>query len=143
MPAPTNRTANEILPKNLRLRSILERESFDDRAPVRSFLSLSSTGAKSKLGSDDEGPVDTGFGARGGGGGGSDAELDAGLASLAEGPFGLGGTFEANVLVERKASPRRAVERASMAGFMARHERERQVRKSAGQIIIEGCDYKG
>lgn len=104
---------------NLRRRSILDKESFDDLAPVLSRCWFSSTGEKSKLGTEEDDGVGAGVG-------GSDAPgfaFCAGFASLADGPFGLGGIDEANLCDERSARPLKAGERASNAGFMtARHD---------------------
>ena len=107
--------ASETRLMNLRLRSILDKESFDDRAPVLSLCSFSSTGEKSKLGTEEVEADGAGVGASEA----SDLTLCTGFASLAEGAFGLGGRVEVNLRDERKAIPLRAEERASIMGFMA------------------------
>lgn len=97
-------SANDTRPKNCLRRSMLDSESLDDRAPVRSRLALSSSpGEKSRLGTMDEPGI--GFGAStgsvgsavegGGGGGGAGEDFAGPVAAFALGFRGGGGGLEA------------------------------------------------
>ena len=106
-PAPASMNANETRPKKRLLRSMLDSESFDDFAPVRSCLASSSPGEKSKLGTDDEPGMGLGasagsavFAASAAGGG-----VGAGVGFA--GPLaGLLGGFVARHRMDWRATPR-------------------------------------